>query len=84
MGGDFSNVGFSQDGFQESFDDFVEGGADEAEELFVNERKPVHCLSTRFGGVNFRVSMFIVAGRRRFRRGTWPYTTPTSTTGSRR
>ena len=27
--------------------------------LFANEKKPVHCLSTRFEGVNFRVSMLI-------------------------
>ena len=43
----------------EEFDAFVNGGADEAEEFFGNEGKPVHCLSTRFGGVNYRVSMLI-------------------------
>ena len=41
------------------FDAFVRGGAAEAEELFMNEGKPVHCLSTRFEGVNYRVSMLI-------------------------
>ena len=29
------------------------------EEFFENEGKPVHCLSTRFGGVNYRVSMLL-------------------------
>ena len=41
------------------FDAFVKGGAAEAEVLFVNKEKPVHCLSTRFEGVNYRVSMLI-------------------------
>ena len=41
------------------FDAFVQGGAREAEEFFENKGKPVHCLSTRFGGVNYRVSMLI-------------------------
>ena len=41
------------------FDAFVRGGAAEAEELFMNEGKPVHCLSTRFEGVNYRVSLLI-------------------------
>ena len=27
--------------------------------MFFNEGKPVHCLSTRFGGVNYRVFMLI-------------------------
>ena len=44
---------------QEQFDAFVQGGADEAQALFDNWDRPVHCLSTRFGGVNYRVSMLI-------------------------
>ena len=47
------------------FDAFVKGGAHEAEEFFMNEGKPgVHCLSTRFGGVNYRASMLIGFGSR--------------------
>ena len=42
-------------------DGFVKGEAAEAEALFANEKKPVHCLSTRFEGVNYRVSMLIGA-----------------------
>ena len=54
----------SEDGekeFEKGFDAslFVNGGAHEAEEFFANKGKPVHCLSTRFGGVNYRVSMLI-------------------------
>ena len=41
------------------FDAFVERGAAEAEAFFENDGKPVHCLSTRFEGVNYRVSMLI-------------------------
>lgn len=48
---------------EEKFDEFVEGDAmaKEAEEMFGNEGKPVHylSLSTRFGGVNYRVFMLI-------------------------
>ena len=44
---------------KKGFDAFVEGGAAEAEALFRNCGKPVHCLSTRFEGVNYRVSMLI-------------------------
>ena len=52
----------SEDGekeFEKDFDAFVNGGAHEAEEFFANKGKPVHCLSTRFEGVNYRVSMLI-------------------------
>ena len=49
----------SQDKFKRKFDAFVKGEAAEAEVLFWNEKKPVHCLSTRFEGVNYRVSMLI-------------------------
>ena len=41
------------------FDAFVKGGEAEAKEMFQNGGQPVHCLSTRFGGVNYRVSMLI-------------------------
>ena len=37
----------------------MQGGAQEAEEFFGNKGKPVHCLSTRFEGVSYRVSMLI-------------------------
>ena len=56
-GGLFYRMGVPRQ--RRKFDAFVEGGADEAKEFFVNEGKPVHCLSTRFGGVNYRVSMMI-------------------------
>jgi hypothetical protein len=42
---------------KKEFDAFVKGGAAEAEAFFSNEGEPVHCLSTRFEGVNFRVSI---------------------------
>ena len=38
---------------------FVTGGAAEAEAFFRNKGEPVHCLSTRFEGVNYRASMLI-------------------------
>ena len=41
------------------FDAFVEGGEAEAENLFSSKGEAVHCLSTRFGSVNYRVSMLI-------------------------
>ena len=41
------------------FDAFVQGGVDEAQQLFRNYGTPVHCLSTRFGGVNYRVSLLM-------------------------
>jgi hypothetical protein len=44
---------------QEGFDAFVTGGAAEAEAFFRNKGEPVHCLSTRFEGVNYRASMLI-------------------------
>ena len=44
---------------KKEFDAFVEGGEAEAEAFFNNEGEPVHCLSTRFEGVNFRASMLI-------------------------
>jgi hypothetical protein len=44
---------------EKEFDAFVKGGAAEAEAFFKNKEKPVHCLSTRFEGVNYRVSMLI-------------------------
>ena len=44
---------------QAAFDAFVAGGKEEAETLFGNKGKPVHCLSTRFEGVNYRASMLI-------------------------
>ncbi len=37
----------------------MKGGEAEAEVLFQNEGKPVHCLSTRFESVSYRVSMLI-------------------------
>ena len=43
----------------DSFDAFADGGKDEAEAMFMNRERPVHCLSTRFGGVNYRVSVLI-------------------------
>ena len=43
----------------EEFDAFVKGGEAEAEAFFSNEGEPVHCLSTRFEGVNYRASMLI-------------------------
>ena len=41
------------------FDSFVEGGEAAAENMFQNRGRPFSCLSTRFGGVNYRVSMLI-------------------------
>ena len=43
----------------EGFDAFVTGGEAEAEAFFRNKGEPVHCLSTRFEGVNYRASMLI-------------------------
>ena len=40
-------------------DEYVKGGEAEAEVLFMNRGRPVHCLSTRFESVNYRVSMLI-------------------------
>ena len=45
--------------YEKKFDAFVKGGEAEAEAMFMNDGKPVHCLSTRFEGVNYRVSMLI-------------------------
>ena len=44
---------------RKEFDAFVKGGEAEAEAFFRNKGEPVHCLSTRFEGVNFRASMLI-------------------------
>ena len=60
-----------------SIDAFVKGEKDEAENFFKNKGKPVHCLSTRFGGVNYRVSMLIGDASACAK---WPSTAPTSTT----
>ena len=65
------------------FDAFVEGGEAEAEVLFENEGQPVHCLSTRFEGVNYRVSMLIGFASVRSMGYILPSTTPTTTTSSR-
>ena len=51
------------------FDAFVKGGAREATAFFKNQGKPVHCLSTRFEGVNYRVSLlmgFATNGSKRY------------------
>ena len=45
--------------YRESFDAFVKGGEAEAKNMFQSGGEPVHCLSTRFEGVNYRVSMLI-------------------------
>ena len=45
--------------YADDFDAFVKGGQAEAEEMFGNKGYPFHCLSTRFEGVNYRVSMLI-------------------------
>ena len=50
---------YSTEEEKEKFGAFVQGGAAEAEEMFENDGKPVHCLSTRFEGVNYRVSVLI-------------------------
>ena len=49
--------------YRESFDAFVKGGEAEAKNMFQSGGEPVHCLSTRFEGVNYRVSMLIVGPR---------------------
>merc|ERR1719469_191366 len=49
----------SNDDASVHFDDFVKGGDEEAERMFNNDGAPFHCLSTRFEGVNYRVSMLI-------------------------
>jgi hypothetical protein len=60
----FSNLcpahyGYARKRYPRPADARESGGAAEAEELFANEGQPVHCLSTRFEGVNYRVSMLI-------------------------
>jgi hypothetical protein len=44
---------------KKEFDAFVTGGEAEAEAFFRSEGEHVHCLSTRFEGVNYRASMLI-------------------------